>query len=238
MYKTIHVMLLVMIFVSCKQKREPIFSAVTAEIDTIYRASAEGKSKVYYATFTLCNENNIDIYVVANAIASVDIGDTDPRSLKTMDEWYDRLDKNGDFYFISKFYYQGYDSIPDSNRFNITVTQCYRLGSKSKDVIRAGIVLPEEFLKVNSAYLDKTGKYCKIGARSCIKINVVLKDSWNRRSLSLFYKYVTENAMPTSGAGLYINFKFTDDDREILHNIFYDIRSPMIDKLILHPQED
>lgn len=206
-------------------------------MDTIYRASKAGSMSVYYATLTMCNQNNSDIYFLADTYAEIDIGDTSSFWLLNLAKMYDSLKDSGNDIFMSTFYYQGYSQIPDSYQRSILLTDGYFTGVRYTEIITPGIAQPGEFTGPNTVHLADKRRYFKIDANECIKLNFVLTDFSSQRDLSLLKKYIRENAITSIEAGLYINFKFTGDtDGDTLHNVFFDIKSDMIDKILLEPE--
>lgn len=237
MNKSLYPILLTMIILSCKPAVQPTGHKVTASMDTIYRASKAGSMSVYYATLTLCNQNNSDIYFLAEVMSEFSISDTSSARLIYLAKMYDSLKGAGNDIFMSEFYYQGYNQIPDSYHNGILLSDGYSRGVKFSEVIAPGIAQPGEFTGANTAHLiEKRGCY-KIRANQCIKLNIVLTDFSFQRRFFLFKKYVREKAITSADVGLYINFKFTGDKHgDTLHNVFFDIKSDMIDKILLEPE--
>ncbi len=212
-------------------------------MDTIYRASRTGSMSVYYATLTLCNQNSSDIYLLAGTNTEFGISDTSAAWLIYLAKMYDSLKDAGNDVFMSDFYYKGYEQIPDSYHSvimpdgSIIMTDGYNRGVKFSEIIAPGIAQPGEFLSANTAHLDGKSGYYKIGANECIKLNFVFNDFLNQRFTFLFEKYIKEHAITSADVGLYINFKFTGNKHgDTLHNVFFDIKSDMIDKILLETE--
>ena len=176
MNKSLYPILLTMIILSCRPAVQPTGHKVTASMDTIYRASKAGSMSVYYATLTMCNQNNSDIYFLADTYAEIDIGDTSSFWLLNLAKMYDSLKDSGNDIFMSTFYYQGYSQIPDSYQRSILLTDGYFTGVRYTEIITPGIAQPGEFTGPNTVHLADKRRYFKIDANECIKLNFVLTD--------------------------------------------------------------